>query len=131
MTPMLVALGAIACNLALKLLLWRDWGAPGLALATAAGAWVNLMTLFVLALRRGWTQPDRRLPAFAAIVCGAAAICGLAAWWGKPLVLGLTAALPFEPLLTALIAMSCVAAVLYAALAGGGLKAAGLLRLLR
>ncbi|MCA0418465.1 MAG: murein biosynthesis integral membrane protein MurJ, partial [Proteobacteria bacterium] len=69
-TPMLVALAAIACNLGLKLLLWRDWGAPGLALATAAGAWVNLIALFVLARRRGLTELDRRLPGFAAIICG-------------------------------------------------------------
>ncbi|MCO5092410.1 murein biosynthesis integral membrane protein MurJ [Bosea sp. (in: a-proteobacteria)] len=131
MTPMLVALAAIACNLALKLLLWRDWGAPGLALATAAGAWINLVTLFVLALRRGWTEPDRRLPAFAGVVCGAAAICGLAAWWGKPLALSLTASLPFQPLLMTMLMVSGIAAVLYALLAGGGLKAAGLLRLLR
>ncbi|CAM5191572.1 multidrug transporter MurJ [Bosea thiooxidans] len=130
-TPMLVALAAIACNLALKLLLWRSWGAPGLALATAAGAWINLLALFVLARRRGWTQPDRRLPGFAAIVCIAAAICGALAWWMAPLVLRLTASLPFEPLLLAVLLVSGAAAVLYAALAGGALKATGLLRLLR
>jgi len=130
-TPMLIALAAIACNLALKLLLWRDWGAPGLALATAAGAWVNLLTLFVLARRRGWTQVDRRLPGFAAIVCIAAVIAGALAWWAAPLALRLTAALPFEPLLMAVMLLSGTAAVVYAALAGGALKATGLLRLLR
>ena len=131
MTPMLVALAAIACNVAIKLLLWRDWGAPGLALATAAGAWVNLIVLFVLARRRGLTELDRRLPGFAAIICGVAASCGLLAWWGKPLALKLTATLPFEPLLMAVLLVSSVAAVLYAMLAGGLLKATGLLRLLR
>lgn len=130
-TPMLVALAAIACNLALKLLLWRDWGAPGLALATAAGAWVNLLALFVLARRRDWTVPDRRLPGFAVIVCGAAALCGLLAWWGAPLVIKLTASLRFEPLLMAVLLISTAAAVLYALLAIGGLKATGLLKLLR
>ena len=130
-TPMLVALAAIACNLGLKLLLWRDWGAPGLALATAAGAWINLVALFVLARRRGWTQPDRRLPGFAAIVCVAAAICGVLAWWAAPLALRLTAALSFEPLLMAVLLLSAAAALLYALLAGGGLKATGLLKLLR
>lgn len=131
MTPMLVALAAIACNVAIKLLLWRDWGAPGLALATAAGAWVNLIVLFVLARRRGLTVLDRRLPGFAAIICGVAGFCGLLAWWGKPLALKLTAALLFEPLLMAVLLVSAVAAVLYAVLAGGLLKVTGLLRLLR
>ena len=60
-----------------------------------------------------------------------AAICGLLAWWGKPLALKLTAALPFEPLLMAVLLVSAVAAVLYAVLAGGLLKVTGLLRLLR
>ncbi len=130
-TPMLVALAAIACNLALKLLLWRDWGAPGLALATAAGAWVNLLTLFVLARRRNLTVPDPRLPGFAGIVCLAAAVSGAFAWWAAPLALRLTATLPFEPILMAVLLLSTLAALLYAALAGGGLKATGLLKLLR
>ncbi|MCU4178987.1 murein biosynthesis integral membrane protein MurJ [Bosea sp. BH3] len=130
-TPMLVALSAIACNLALKLLLWRDWGASGLALATAAGAWINLVALFVLARRRGFTEPDRRLPGFAGIVCLAAALAGAFAWWMAPQALRLTATLPFEPILMAVLLLSAGAAVLYAVLVGGGLKATGLLRLLR
>lgn len=50
---------------------------------------------------------------------------------GAPMALRLTAALPFEPLLMAVLLVSCVAALLYAVLAGGALKATGLLRLLR
>ena len=130
-TPMLVALGAIACNLALKLLLWRDWGAPGLALATAAGAWINLLTLFVLGLKRGWTTPDPRLPGFFAIVGFAAAVAGLSAWWFAPLALRLTSALPFQPLLLGVLTLSMAAGVLYAGIAGIGLKATGLFRLVR
>ena len=76
-------------------------------------------------------QVDRRLPGFAAIVCIAAVIAGALAWWAAPLALRLTAALPFEPLLMAVILLSGAAAVVYAALAGGALKATGLLRLLR
>lgn len=130
-TPMLVSLGAIACNLALKLLLWRDWGAPGLALATAAGAWINLATLFVLGLKRGWTTPDPRLPGFFALVGMAALAAGLFAWWFAPLALRLTAGLSFQPLLMGVLAISTAAGVIYAGLAGIGLKATGLFRLLR
>ncbi|MDX3809568.1 MAG: lipid II flippase MurJ, partial [Bosea sp. (in: a-proteobacteria)] len=129
-TPMLVALAAIACNLALKLLLWRDWGAPGLALATAAGAWVNLVTLFVLARRRGWTEPDRRLPGFAAIVGVAALVAGILAWGIATPAQIWTSALP-QPLLMAVLLLSMAAGLLYVAVAGVGLKVAGLLRLLR
>lgn len=129
-TPMLVALAAIACNLTLKLFLWRDWGAPGLALATAAGAWVNLVVLFVLARRRGWTEPDPRLPGFAAIVGFAALAAGILAWWFATTALAWTAALP-QHLLMAVLLLSTAAGLLYVMIAGIGLKATGLLRLLR
>jgi putative peptidoglycan lipid II flippase len=51
-TPMLVALFAVAVNVLLKILLFKPFGAPGLAAATAAGAWINLAALVFLALRR-------------------------------------------------------------------------------
>jgi putative peptidoglycan lipid II flippase len=50
-TPMMVALAAVAVNVGLKLLLFRPLGAPGLALGTAAGAWVNLLALGAIAIR--------------------------------------------------------------------------------
>src|SRR5581483_12068621 len=51
-TPMFVALGAIAVNVGLKFVFYRSLGAPGLALATAIGAWLNLAGLVALALSR-------------------------------------------------------------------------------
>ncbi len=60
-TPMIVALVAVACNVALKLVLTGPLGTPGLALATSAGAWINLVLLVVLGCRRGWMAPDRAL----------------------------------------------------------------------
>ena len=50
--------------------LFRSLGAPGLALATAAGLWTKVAGVFALARRRGWTAPDERLLATAA-----AALC--------------------------------------------------------
>jgi len=41
---MFVALIAVAINVALKILLFKPFGAAGLAAATAAGAWVNLLS---------------------------------------------------------------------------------------
>ncbi|KRE17942.1 multidrug transporter MurJ [Bosea sp. Root381] len=130
-TPMIVSLAAIGANLALKLLLWRDWGAQGLALATAAGAWINVGTLFVLALRRGLTEPHPRLPRFVAVVALAAALSGFVGWWLAPRALGAMAWVPFEPRLVALTLVAAAAAVAYATAAGLGLKLAGVLRLLR
>ncbi|PZU93481.1 MAG: murein biosynthesis integral membrane protein MurJ [Chelatococcus sp.] len=130
-TPMIVSLCAIAVNLMLKLALWRDWGAQGLALATAAGAWINVVTLFVLARRRGWTEPDPRLPGFAAIVAASALLAGLAAWWLAPTATAMTISVPHEPRLVALALIAAAASCLYLGLAGLGLKATGALRLLR
>lgn len=84
MTPVKISLFAIACNVALKLLLWQPLGAPGLALATAAGAWINVLALHAVARRRAWTAPDRVLiAAIAAAVAGAIAL-GAVLWYGAP-----------------------------------------------
>ncbi|HEY5797463.1 MAG TPA: murein biosynthesis integral membrane protein MurJ [Bosea sp. (in: a-proteobacteria)] len=130
-TPMIVSLASIAANLALKLVLWRDWGAQGLALATAAGAWINVGTLFILALQRGLIAPHPRLPQFVAVIAAAAALSGWLAWWLAPRALAAMAGLPFEPRLFALAVVAAGAAVAYATVAGLGLKVARLLRLLR
>jgi putative peptidoglycan lipid II flippase len=130
-TPMLVSLAAIAANVALKLLLWRDWGAPGLALATAAGAWINVGALFVLGVQRGWTRPAPGLSGFAAIVVLAAVLAGLAARLSAPSLLAATAWFPLQPRLAALACVGAVAAAIYLAIAALGLKLGRLARLLR
>jgi putative peptidoglycan lipid II flippase len=57
-TPMLVSLGAVALNVALKFALVGQYGVMGLALATALGATLNLAVLIWLADARGWMEPD-------------------------------------------------------------------------
>jgi putative peptidoglycan lipid II flippase len=57
-TPMLVSLAAVAINIGLKIVLFRPMGAAGLAVATAVGAWINLILLAGIALRRGSMQID-------------------------------------------------------------------------
>ena len=81
-TPMAVALAGVAVNVALKVVLFQPLGAPGLALATAAGAWVNIAGLVVLAVRGRWFQPDAMLGRIAL----ASAAAGLA--MAVPMLLG-------------------------------------------
>lgn len=131
MTPMLVSLGAIAVNVGLKLLLWRDHGAPGLALATAAGAWINLGALHVLALRRGWTSPDRAMPLLILIVGLSAGIAATVARLVAGPVGRALAGFPYEPRLIAVGVICLLAATVYAVIALGALRAARLWRLLR
>jgi putative peptidoglycan lipid II flippase len=57
-TPLIASLSAVAMNVMLKLILISPFGAAGLALATAIGAWINFILLIVLAWRKGWTKPD-------------------------------------------------------------------------
>ncbi len=130
-TPMFVSLAAIGANVALKLLLWRDFGAAGLALATAAGAWINVATLFVLGIRRGWAKPDPRLGVLVAVTLAAALVAGVAARFAAPSLLAATAGFPHEPRLVAVATVSLLAALLYAAVLGIGLKVSGTVRLLR
>ncbi len=73
MTPMFVSLFAVACNVGIKVLLFKPMGATGLALATAVGAWVNLGLLVFLALRRGDMAFDRttgKVAIAVAVSCG-------------------------------------------------------------
>jgi putative peptidoglycan lipid II flippase len=84
-TPMLCFFAGLAVNLALKLTLYRSLGPSGLALATAAGAWINFALLILLGLRRGSFAPDARLienVAVALIGAGASAVAApsLYAW---------------------------------------------------
>jgi putative peptidoglycan lipid II flippase len=78
MTPMFVALAAIGVNVILKLAFYQPFGAAGLALATAIGAWLNLGGLSLLALRRGSMRPDMHLAEVAAATFCASGVLALA-----------------------------------------------------
>ncbi len=56
-TPVIAALSGVALNIALKVALMGPLAQAGLALATAAGAWLNLLLLIWFAKRRGFAQP--------------------------------------------------------------------------
>ncbi len=60
-TPVKAALTGIAVNVALKFLLVSTFAQVGLALATAIGAWVNLLLVMTFAVRAGYLQLDARL----------------------------------------------------------------------
>ncbi|MGI6246296.1 MAG: murein biosynthesis integral membrane protein MurJ [Pseudochelatococcus sp.] len=98
-TPAVVSLIGIAVNLALKIALTggfliEGFGAPGLALATAAGAWVNGGLLYILAVRKGWSAPDGRLARTLAGVVLASGLLAVTAWGAERLATPWVAALP-------------------------------------
>ena len=84
-TPMVVALLGFALNVALKLALFRPFGAVGLAMATAAGAWCNFGLLVVLALRRDQMRPDMTMAKVGAAVAAASCVLAVVALVGPTL----------------------------------------------
>src|ERR1700737_1103823 len=71
-TPVKAALTGVTVNVALKVALMGTLAQIGLALATAVGAWINLLLVLGFAVRRGYLDLDRVLmKSFAKFVaCG-------------------------------------------------------------
>jgi putative peptidoglycan lipid II flippase len=80
-TPVKAALTGVAVNVALKILLVGSLAQIGLALATAVGAWINLLLVMFFAVRAGYLVLDRAmLLSFAKFVL-AGLILGAALWF--------------------------------------------------
>ncbi|WP_119418681.1 murein biosynthesis integral membrane protein MurJ [Desertibaculum subflavum] len=84
-TPLRVALAAVAVNLALNLALIRPLGHVGLALATSTAAWAQALLFSYLLRRREHWRMDRRLkrvlPRQIAAAIGMGVLVALAAYW--------------------------------------------------
>ncbi len=81
-TPMYVALGAVGVNVALKFALYQPLGAQGLALATAAGAWINFLALALLATRADAMRIDANTTRIALSVTLACLVLAFVAVYG-------------------------------------------------
>lgn len=114
-TPMKAALFAVAFNIALKLVLVGSLAQVGLALATAAGAWVNLALLIFAANRRGFESPGVGTDRVIRLLCAGFALA-IVLFLGERLLQPITASLPVlrdEALLVVLLALG---AAVYGAL---------------
>jgi putative peptidoglycan lipid II flippase len=60
-TPVKASLTGLAANVVLKIALMGTLAQVGLALATAVGAWINLLLVLGFAVRAGYLDFDRRL----------------------------------------------------------------------
>jgi putative peptidoglycan lipid II flippase len=80
-TPVRAALIGVAVNVALKVALVGSMAQVGLALATAAGAWVNLLLVMFFAARAGYLVIDRELRV-GAVKFACAGIVLAAVLWG-------------------------------------------------
>ena len=82
-TPVKVAAGCVALNLALNLALVRPLGHVGIALATSLAAWANAGALAWLLRRQGRWREDARLVSRGARILLAAALMGLTLWGAR------------------------------------------------
>jgi putative peptidoglycan lipid II flippase len=121
-TPMTIALAAVAINVALKIVLFRPLGAPGLALATAVGAWINFGLLTFLALRRGDMRFDALFCKIVAASAAASALLAIVALVGRDAAAGLRPMGAFSGALAGLAALGAVGALAYAAAFAGALR---------
>src|SRR3981189_1196178 len=80
-TPVKAALTGVAVNVALKVALMGTLAQIGLALATAVGAWVNLLLVLFFAVRRGYLDPDRALMPSLAKLHASGVLLGAAFWF--------------------------------------------------
>ncbi|MDE2472134.1 MAG: murein biosynthesis integral membrane protein MurJ [Bradyrhizobium sp.] len=80
-TPVKASLTGLAVNLALKVLLMGSLAQVGLALATAAGAWINLLLVLGFAARAGYLEFDRSLVQSLAKFAACGVILAAALWF--------------------------------------------------
>src|SRR5213082_3053787 len=85
-TPVKAALIGVAVNVALKIALVGSLAQVGLALATAVGAWINLLLVVGFAARAGYLDLDRALARPIAKFLIAGTVLGGALWLAARLV---------------------------------------------
>src|SRR5215831_8472527 len=79
-TPMKASLTGLAVNMALKVLLMGSLAQIGLALATAVGAWINLLLVLGFAVRANYLELDRALVQSLAKFFAMGVVLALALW---------------------------------------------------
>jgi putative peptidoglycan lipid II flippase len=113
-TPVKAALTGVAVNVALKILLMGSLAQVGLALATAVGAWINLLLVIGFAVRAGYLELDRALMQSLAKFVVSGAVLGAALWFAARFATAQFAQLSALRDEAALVFLVAVGAVVYA-----------------
>ena len=85
-TPVWVAAGALAINIALNFMVVPRYGIVGLAAATAITATLNVLTLYTILQVRGWFHFTGKLAGRIARQIVATAAMSALLWWLMPLL---------------------------------------------
>lgn len=114
-TPVKAALIAVLVNILLKIALMANLAQVGLALATAAGAWVNLALLWLAAKRLGFQRPATSLEGAMRLLF-AGLVTGIVLHFGERLIGPWLSGLPRLREEALLLILLILGAILYAAL---------------
>jgi putative peptidoglycan lipid II flippase len=125
-TPLIASLTAVGVNVLVKILLMDTYGVVGLALGTAIGVWVNLILLFVLAYRRGWTAPNRALGKTCLAIASASIPLAVFAWFAPSPFAQWIALLPIWQNEILLGVLGAIGALIYGGILVVGMKAMGI-----
>src|ERR1700758_1262260 len=110
-TPVKASLTGLAANMALKLLLMGSFAQIGLALATAVGAWINLLLVLGFAVRSGFLELNRALIISLAKFAASGVVLAAALWLAARFAVAHLAAIgafPDEKILLLLIGIGTV-----------------------
>jgi putative peptidoglycan lipid II flippase len=122
---MLIALAALAANVALKIVLFRPLGAVGLATATSVGLWINLAALVGIALAQDSMRFDAIFVKTLGATFVACAFLTAVAIFGRSPALALGGHFGALANLVALAALGVGGALVYAGALVGALRALG------
>jgi putative peptidoglycan lipid II flippase len=111
-TPVKALFVSVIVNVGLKVLLMDRYAQIGLALATSAGVWVNLLLLAWFATRQRLLTIDRKLRQSALKLVFAGAVLGVALFLGQRWIGALLGGSPLRNELT-LLALVVIGAVVY------------------
>jgi putative peptidoglycan lipid II flippase len=115
-TPVKASLTGLAVNVALKIALMGPLAQIGLALATAVGAWINLVLVMGFAVRAGYLDLDRALLRSLAKFVVAGVVLGIALWVAAGLAAAHLAGLTALRDEAALLLLIVIGAVIYGGL---------------
>ena len=114
-TPVKASLTGLAVNLALKVLLMGSLAQVGLALATATGAWINLLLVLGFAVRAGYLEFDRPLVQALLKFLASGLILAVALWLSAKFAVAWLVHLPVFRDETILLVLIAVGAIVYGA----------------
>src|SRR5450432_747483 len=115
-TPVKASLTGLTANVLLKILLMGSLAQVGLALATAVGAWINLLLVIGFAVRAGYLEFDRAFVRSLAKFLVTGIVLGVALWFAAQFATFYLARLSAFRDEIALVLLVAVGAVVYAGL---------------